>query len=221
MLKIKKNTGFSSVIIIVAIVIALVGISTIFLISILDSQIIELSTIYGTKEECENSTGVACRLSKCDASCPPNFQNVWRPVGNRLNASSSVYTSTTSANSVQGWKTYRNEKYGFEFKYPSSFKNITQYDSEISIDDQLTFFVEKNDENLNLTQWFNKNEDYNGKLIKNNIYTLLRVEGGSFLQMDRYPTEEEFPTANEDFPKILAYNYIMPDSKNFVLIFFT
>ncbi|MBI2021250.1 hypothetical protein HYS99_01915, partial [Candidatus Giovannonibacteria bacterium] len=44
---------------------------------------------------------------------------------------------------TSGWKTYRNEKYGFEFQYPSKNFEINEYDNYATLTDSLTKYEKR------------------------------------------------------------------------------
>jgi hypothetical protein len=97
-------------------------------------------------------------------------------------------TSTTS--SVEGWKTYTNSQYGFSFEYPTftpkdyinyirtepDNASLSEFDfdswnqSEGAFDSDFIFFLSPNDENLPLKSWFEKNVDYKGLLLSDNVF---------------------------------------------------
>ena len=64
---------------------------------------------FTSKDVCENTTGKLCNFFMCDDKCdkPGKW---WSP-------SNQPITSQT-IDDISNWKTYRNEKLGFEFKYP-------------------------------------------------------------------------------------------------------
>ena len=75
--------------------------------------------VFKTQEECENKTGKSCLAQLCDYKCPKDFKGGWVP---NLNLS--------TADETTNWQTYRNEKYGFEFKYPKEWTIAS--DSEVN-----------------------------------------------------------------------------------------
>ena len=81
------------------------------------------------KAECEKKFNKECNLTQENGWQPINPNNL--PEGNNKN--------TEIANPVSNLKTYRNEKYGFEFQYPLQFGEIKSQGKENYLIDSLEF----------------------------------------------------------------------------------
>jgi len=80
----------------------------------------ENQQVFFSKEECEKVTEKVCGYQTCDyippgktfeEVCSKDFKKGWVPSDHE-----------SSKIDVSIWKTYRNEKYGFEFRHPSNYR---------------------------------------------------------------------------------------------------
>jgi len=91
----------------------------------------------------------------------PNFNNQQNLKSQNLNAE----TAGSALSEIEGWKTYKNDEYGFEFQYPDSFKeyiNPREFDDDESVSKLSKYFLyNKNSEKLEFKVNFNYQFDPN------------------------------------------------------------
>lgn len=93
---------------------------------------------YRSQEDCEQKTGQKCGYAMCDVGPCGNFNQGWLPL-NKVNEKAVISTSD--------WKTYRNEQYGFEVKYPSGAA-LKEYAQNAQIPYFSVCFQENNDKSV-------------------------------------------------------------------------
>ena len=75
------------------------------------------------------------------------------------NNKTDVATSTSEAVDTSSWETYRNEEYGFEFKYPEGWVLEQNFSYSISISKSGASYghiaaTERNPDGLSINRWF-------------------------------------------------------------------
>lgn len=139
-----------------------------------------------------------------------------------------IKTPQPITNEFADWKTYRNEEYGFEIKYPSPFiepgagsKDIDftywseKYTSSIT---GFSIYPTKNSEKMSLDDYFKKNVDRTGSLIREKDFVFKILPGGGEMY---FLEERNLPLANEYFDSdqgpVCSY-FIMSPNRDYVFI---
>lgn len=122
--------------------------------------------VYKTQIECEKSTGMYCVPGGCDYKCPIfEYSKGWMATSRKLEE------IKNDKNDISSWQTYRNEKYGIEFRYPKDwmedvdnrgvvFNGVKKDDKNTSrpymqADAYITIFLVDNPKNLSIQDMFN------------------------------------------------------------------
>ena len=143
----------------------------------------------------------------------------------------SIANSFQSFDVISTWKTYTNEQYGFEFKYPplgtdqeivitpGSYQgelNELELKTSSKIDPNycpsgLIISIDSNSNNLSLEDWFSKNMDLtNGALLKSGFFKeFTRSDGVQYLKQMPVP----LPSTWEDGPIDVTHIVISKDGK--------
>ncbi|MFZ2521896.1 MAG: PsbP-related protein [Minisyncoccia bacterium] len=100
------------------------------------------------------------------------FQNVREEQKEVVVVSESV---TVPQDDISTWKTYRNEEYGFEFKYPSDWEIINngliKPNGREEESEKIYFFPDFNNDNLEIEAWFVQLNGYSDS------HSLVEIDG--------------------------------------------
>jgi hypothetical protein len=136
--------------------------------------------------------------------------------------------STAQINSTESWQTYRNEEYGFEFKYPPGILKPVQiegrgniidfnYYGEMNNDYATSFRIVniKNEDGLDLKKWFSQNIDLDDLLMKSGAFRASTISEGEIInKVKGIPIPDEY--LNKEVP-VQGSVFIMPANKAYVL----
>jgi hypothetical protein len=130
-----------------------------------------------------------------------------------------VPPTATISEKFADWKTYTDEKYGFQFKYPP-FESGRTDDSDASVHSVLfvnfAFSAISKPKEMMLSEWFSKTVDYNDLLIKTGVFKKIIYKGNPALVM----TEAQIPASflDERGPVYVTF-YTESPSKDYILSF--
>ncbi|OGZ44762.1 MAG: hypothetical protein A3F26_02170 [Candidatus Ryanbacteria bacterium RIFCSPHIGHO2_12_FULL_47_12b] len=96
-----------------------------------------------------------------------------------INTQSVKNTDALREENIQNWKTYRNKEYGFEFKYPPSYRTPIEESRWISFQSTYSIYPEDNRLNIGVDDYLNKNLDQVMQELKKEESTPRLSHGGS------------------------------------------
>ncbi len=139
-----------------------------------------------------------------------------------------ISTSTEAIN-IKNWKVYTDDEYGFQFEYPDVLDNkvrtykddtgrksiLIEYYSNNILASKFEIWVLKKTENLSLTEYFNKNIDTTGSLIKEGNFVLHKIPGnGEMYALTDAPLNMKY--LESDQGPICSY-FAMPETKKYLI----
>lgn len=137
----------------------------------------------------------------------------------RVTAAPSLPVTAAPSEKFADWKTYTDEKYGFQFKYPP-FESAEVDNSNPQVTfvlfQNFAFGVIQKQKEITLEEWFSKNVDYKNLLITSGAFKISSHKGAPAIA----ETDKEIPDEFGDVqgPMYVSFYAEFP-SKEYILSF--